>query len=71
MAALTAAAQSRAKNCAIRSLIRDSHGDAAADAVRIQYGGSVKAANVAEITGFCKGQSVDRSRWRASNVFAA
>jgi len=33
----------------IRSLIRDSHGAAVADAVRIQYGGSVKAANVAEL----------------------
>jgi triosephosphate isomerase len=34
---------------AIRERIRDVHGDAAADAVRIQYGGSVKAANVAGI----------------------
>jgi hypothetical protein len=30
-----------------------------------------KAANVAEITGFRKEQALDRSNWRASNVFAA
>lgn len=34
---------------AIRERIREVHGDAAADGVRIQYGGSVKAANVAGI----------------------
>ena len=34
---------------AIRARIREVHGDAAADAVRILYGGSVKAANVAGI----------------------
>jgi triosephosphate isomerase len=34
---------------AIRERIREVHGDAAADAVRILYGGSVKAANVAGI----------------------
>lgn len=34
---------------AIRGWVRDTHGDAAADAVRIQYGGSVKAGNVAGI----------------------
>src|SRR5688572_31886289 len=34
---------------AVRERIREKHGDAAADAVRIQYGGSVKAANVAGI----------------------
>ncbi|UMG92408.1 triose-phosphate isomerase [Nocardioides sp. TF02-7] len=34
---------------AIRAQVRESYGDAAADAVRIQYGGSVKAANVAGI----------------------
>ena len=34
---------------AIRGRIRESHGDAAADGVRILYGGSVKAANVAGI----------------------
>ena len=34
---------------AIRARVREVHGDAAADAVRIQYGGSVKAANVAGI----------------------
>ncbi len=30
-----------------------------------------RAANVAEIVGFRKGQAVDRTGWRASNVFAA
>ena len=34
---------------AIRGWVRETHGDAAADAVRIQYGGSVKASNVAGI----------------------
>ena len=34
---------------AIREHLREVHGDAAADAVRIQYGGSVKASNVAGI----------------------
>lgn len=34
---------------AIRERIREMHGDGAADGVRIQYGGSVKAANVAGI----------------------
>ena len=34
---------------AIRGRIREVHGDAAADGVRILYGGSVKAANVAGI----------------------
>lgn len=34
---------------AIRAFLREEHGDATADAVRIQYGGSVKAANVAGI----------------------
>jgi len=34
---------------AIRARIREVHGDAAADAVRVLYGGSVKAANVAGI----------------------
>jgi triosephosphate isomerase (TIM) len=34
---------------AIRGQIRESYGDPAADAVRIQYGGSVKAGNVAAI----------------------
>jgi triosephosphate isomerase (TIM) len=34
---------------AIRERIREVHGDGAADGVRIQYGGSVKAANVAGI----------------------
>jgi triosephosphate isomerase len=34
---------------AIRERVREVHGDAAADAVRILYGGSVKAANIAGI----------------------
>jgi triosephosphate isomerase (TIM) len=34
---------------AIRERIREAHGDAAADGVRVLYGGSVKAANVAGI----------------------
>ena len=34
---------------AIRGQVREAHGDAAADGVRILYGGSVKAANVAGI----------------------
>jgi triosephosphate isomerase len=34
---------------AIRQRIREAHGDAAADGVRVLYGGSVKAANVAGI----------------------
>lgn len=34
---------------AVRASIREQHGDAAADAVRVLYGGSVKAANVAGI----------------------
>ena len=34
---------------AIRDRIREVHGDAAADGVRVLYGGSVKAANVAGI----------------------
>ncbi len=34
---------------AIRARIREVHGDAAADAVRVLYGGSVKAANIAGI----------------------
>jgi triosephosphate isomerase len=34
---------------AIRERVREAHGDAAADGIRILYGGSVKAANVAGI----------------------
>jgi triosephosphate isomerase len=34
---------------AIRARVREAHGDAAADGIRILYGGSVKAANVAGI----------------------
>ena len=33
----------------IRKIVRSLHGDAPADAVRIQYGGSVKSSNIAEI----------------------
>ena len=33
----------------IRSVVRGIHGEGPADAVRIQYGGSVKAANIADI----------------------
>ncbi len=33
----------------IRRVVRRIHGDAPADAVRIQYGGSVKASNIAEL----------------------
>ncbi|MGI9022106.1 MAG: triose-phosphate isomerase [Acidimicrobiales bacterium] len=33
----------------IRSVVADLHGDAVAEAVRIQYGGSVKSSNIAEI----------------------
>ncbi len=35
--------------CAIRACIRELYGDAAAEAVRIQYGGSVNAGNAAEL----------------------
>ena len=34
---------------AIRARVRELHGDAAAEALRVLYGGSVKAANVAGI----------------------
>lgn len=34
---------------AIRTWVRETHGDSAADSVRIQYGGSVKGDNVVEI----------------------
>ena len=37
---------------AIRARIREVHGDGAADAVRVLYGGSVKAANVGGICRF-------------------
>ena len=33
----------------VRSVVRELHGDAAADAVRVQYGGSVKPGNVREL----------------------
>lgn len=46
----TASSDDAEKMCAfIRKLIGETHGDNAAAAVRIQYGGSVKPANVAEI----------------------
>ena len=35
---------------AIRDLLRDAHGEGVADAVRILYGGSVKAGNAAKLT---------------------
>lgn len=47
---LTATAQDAQDVCAaIRQLVRTDWGQEAADAVRIQYGGSVKAGNVAEL----------------------
>jgi triosephosphate isomerase len=46
----TATAQDAQAVCgAIRAEVRASHGNDAAKAVRIQYGGSVKAANIAEL----------------------
>ncbi len=46
----TASPDDAAAGCGfIRSLVRDGWGDAAADAVRIQYGGSVKPGNIAAI----------------------
>jgi len=33
----------------VRSVVAETHGDAAAAGVRVQYGGSVKAANAAEL----------------------
>jgi triosephosphate isomerase (TIM) len=46
----TATADDAQTVCAeIRAKVRELAGDAAADAVRIQYGGSVKAANAAEL----------------------
>lgn len=47
---LTATAQDAQEVCvAIRQVVRADWGAASADAVRIQYGGSVKAGNVAEL----------------------
>jgi len=47
---LTASADDAQQVCGwIRDKVREMKGDAAADAVRIQYGGSVKAANAAEL----------------------
>jgi triosephosphate isomerase len=47
---LTATAQDAQEICAlIRGVVRSDWGSSAADSVRIQYGGSVKAGNVAEI----------------------
>ncbi|MEY2968254.1 MAG: hypothetical protein RIQ64_881, partial [Actinomycetota bacterium] len=46
----TATAQDAQAVCgAIRGEVRASHGNDAAKGVRIQYGGSVKAANIAEL----------------------
>ena len=48
----TATAEDAQSVChAIRQKLRDMTNDVAADAVRIQYGGSVKAANAAELMG--------------------
>ena len=48
----TASAEDAYAGCAyIRSVVKEVFGAAAADAVRIQYGGSVKAANAAELMG--------------------
>ncbi|HEX7095888.1 MAG TPA: triose-phosphate isomerase [Acidimicrobiales bacterium] len=46
----TATAEDAQAVCAtIRALVRDKWGDGAGDSVRIQYGGSVKASNIAEL----------------------
>ncbi len=46
----TASSDDAEKMCAfIRNLVREVHGEIAAEAVRIQYGGSVKPANIKEI----------------------
>lgn len=46
----TATAEDAQAVCAtIRSVVREKYGDAAADSVRIQYGGSVKPNNIAEL----------------------
>lgn len=46
----TASSDDAEKMCAfIRRLIKETHGDNASEAVRIQYGGSVKPANIADI----------------------
>jgi triosephosphate isomerase len=48
----TASAEDAQAMCqTVRSVVRDSHGADAADAVRIQYGGSVKPINAAELMG--------------------
>jgi triosephosphate isomerase len=48
----TASAEDAQAMCkAVRDAVRSSHGDQAADAVRIQYGGSVKPVNAAELMG--------------------
>ena len=48
----TASAEDANAGCAyIRSVVKEVFGAAAADAVRIQYGGSVKAANAVELMG--------------------
>jgi triosephosphate isomerase len=48
----TATADDAQAVCAtIRQVVREKFGDAAADSVRIQYGGSVKATNAAELMG--------------------
>ncbi len=47
---------------AIRAQVREVHGDAAADAVRILYGGSVKAANVGGIMAQRRRRRLSRGR---------
>ncbi len=44
-------AQAEEVHLLIRNLLRSTHGDAVADAIRIQYGGSVKPENAAELFG--------------------
>ncbi|MEZ5268792.1 MAG: triose-phosphate isomerase [Microthrixaceae bacterium] len=46
----TATAEDAQTMCAeVRQVVREAHGDKAADAVRVQYGGSVKPGNIVEL----------------------
>ncbi|MCB0953484.1 MAG: triose-phosphate isomerase, partial [Microthrixaceae bacterium] len=46
----TATAEDAQAMCAeVRQVVREAHGDKAADAVRVQYGGSVKPGNIVEL----------------------
>ncbi len=48
----TATAEDAQAMCAkVREVVREAHGDKAADAVRVQYGGSVKPGNIVELMG--------------------